>query len=284
MARKQDQEQQIIDMLKIVRDVRKRHPEMGVRVIYDKVQPAFIGRDKFEKLCFENGFRIKHTPNFRKTTNSWGVTRFDNLIQDIELNRLNQVWVSDITYYEIDGSYYYITLIMDLFTREIIGYQVSKKLKTEHTTLPALKMAIKARKPFGINQTIFHSDGGGQYYDKGFRAELLNSGIISSMAENVYENPHAERINRTVKSNYIKHYDPSNYQELCQCLKKAVDMYNNDRPHQSLNRLTPKAFRQLHELNPQNQCLSTKEKRSKKEKIIITSNNIVKPSKVVNTN
>ncbi|MCB0736960.1 MAG: integrase core domain-containing protein, partial [Bacteroidetes bacterium] len=139
-------------------------------------------------------------------------------------------------------------------------------------------------KPFGINQTIFHSDGGGQYYDKGFRAELLNSGIISSMAENVYENPHAERINRTVKSNYIKHYDPSNYQELCQCLKKAVDMYNNDRPHQSLNRLTPKAFRQLHELNPQNQCLSTKEKRSKKEKIIITSNNIVKPSKVVNTN
>jgi len=222
LDRKLLQEQQSIELVKIVRQVRKDHPRMGARNMYELIQPDFIGRDKFEKICFENGFKVTTKPNYKKTTNSWGVTRFDNLIKDIELNSFNQVWVSDITYFELNNQFVYITLIMDLYSRKIIGHALSKTLRTGDTTLPAIKMAIKARKGANFKDTIFHSDGGGQYYAKEFRAVLKNAGLKSSMAENVYENPHAERINRTIKSDYIKPYKPSNHSQLKQCLRVFV--------------------------------------------------------------
>ena len=95
---------------------------------------------------------------------------------------------------------------MDLYSRVIVGYNVSARLKTEQTTLPALRQALKARKP--APGLIFHSDGGGQYYSKEFLDLTRKWNIANSMCDIVFENPHAERINGTIKNQYIKGYNP----------------------------------------------------------------------------
>lgn len=227
-------------LLPIVLQYRRDHPGMAAREIYNLIKPPQIGRDKFEDLCFKNGLKLARIKNFTRTTNSSGVIRFDNLLEGQELTGVNQAWASDITYYQIGDQVYYLTLIIDLFSRYIVGHRVSHRLLTEQTTIPALAMAIKIRSvPAGM---IFHSDGGGQYYSKAFLKLTKDHHIQNSMAENVYQNPHAERINGTIKNQYLKGYKPGNFEELKKMTDKAIRLYNEIRPHQSLGKRSPKNY------------------------------------------
>lgn len=240
-------------VLFLVNEVRKDHPRMAVREIYFKLQPQCMGRDKFEQFCFERGYRVKKQKNFRITTDSRGVTRFPNLIRDIEVTSVNQVLVSDITYYEMFGRFYYITLIMDLYNREVIGSSASKSLRTEDTTLPALQMAIKNRGKSALKGAIIHSDGGGQYYSDEFKKLTKSLKMTNSMTEeNVYENSHAERLNGTVKNSYLYCYAPETFKDLEKELKRAVYMYNNEKPHHALKRMTPVQYRTTRSVDIEN--------------------------------
>lgn len=201
-----------------------------------------MGRDKFEFLCFAHGFKLERKRAYHRTTDSSGVIRFPNLVVGIEFSGINQAWSSDITYYRIGERFYYITFIMDLFSRRIVGYSVSKRLLTEQTTIPALEMALAERKPAA--GLILHSDGGGQYYSDAFLQLTKESGISNSMCELVYENAHAERINGTIKNQYLIHYRPLSYPELEKMTQRAVNNYNTVRPHKSLKKRTPAAFEQ----------------------------------------
>lgn len=226
-------------LLRIVRQVRYDHPSMGVEALYKKLKPKTMGRDRFYDWYREQGLTILPKKNWRRTTNSSGVIRFDNLIKGKELNGVNQVWVSDITYFDIGNEFYFLTFVMDQYSRKIKGYHASRSLNTEQTTIPALKMAIKYISPG--QKPIIHSDGGGQYYSKSFRA-VTHGRLLNSMGESAYENPHAERLNRTIKNGYLKHYAPANFEELKKELARAVEMYNDGKPHRSLKGLTPKDF------------------------------------------
>lgn len=155
-------------LVRLIYDLRKDHPTMGCRDMYFKLNPELMGRDAFEAFCKEEGFSTDFKQNPRRTTDSSGVIRFDNLIKDLTITAINQVWQSDISYYEVNGRFYYLTFILDAFSRKIVGFNVSERLFTEQTTLKALQKALKNRGydiPEGL---IFHSDGGGQYYDKAF--------------------------------------------------------------------------------------------------------------------
>ena len=152
----------------LIGQLREEHPTMGCRDMYYKLQPQTMGRDAFEAFCKAEELSVPHSKNRRRTTDNSGVIRFDNLLENKVLTSINEAWVSDITYYEVQGRFYYLTFIMDAFSRRIIGHATSERLLTEHTTLPALKMALKARKESNLQGLIFHSDGGGQYYDKEF--------------------------------------------------------------------------------------------------------------------
>src|SRR5690606_38386807 len=88
-------------VLFLVDRIRKDHPRMGVREIYFTLGPQGMGRDKFEQFCVERGYRVKKHKNFRATTDSRGVARFPNLVKSLEVTGVNQVFVSDITYYEM---------------------------------------------------------------------------------------------------------------------------------------------------------------------------------------
>ena len=231
-------------LIPLINEIRRDHPRMSARDIYIKLQPSCMGRDQFERFCMDSGYRIKKLRNYRVTTNSLGVTRFPNLIKDLRVTRVNQVFVSDITYFDIGSETYYLTFIMDLFNREIVGWSASDNLRTESTTLPALHRMIKERGRANLRGAIIHSDGGGQYYCKEFKELTRDLGMINSMTEEkVYENPHAERVNGTMKNNYLYPYGPANLASLRRLLDKAVHMYNTGKPHKALGKLTPKSFK-----------------------------------------
>ena len=231
-------------LIPLINEIRRDHPRMSARDIYIKLQPSCMGRDQFERFCMDTGYRIKKLRNFRVTTNSLGVTRFPNMIKDIEVTRVNQVFVSDITYFDIGPDTYYLTFIMDLFNREIVGCSASDNLRTESTTLPALHRVINERGKANLKGAIMHSDGGGQYYCNEFKSLTKELGMINSMTEEkVYENSHAERLNGIIKNNYLYPYGPTNMASLKKLLDKAVLMYNTGKPHKALGKLTPKSFK-----------------------------------------
>ncbi len=228
----------------IVYQVRKNHPTMGLRDIYYKTNPENIGRDRFEMLCKQSGLAIERKHNMRITTDSSGVIRFENLLIGLIINKPNQVWQSDITYFELNQRFYYITFIIDAFTRIIVGYAVSQRLTTEQTTLPALKNAIKSRMDLNmdIKALIFHSDGGGQYYDKEFLKLTEKNKIKNSMCEYPWDNGKAERINGVIKNNYLVHRHINTYEQLLLEVDRSVFLYNTDKPHIELQRKSPIQF------------------------------------------
>jgi len=231
-------------LIPLINEIRRDHPRMSARDIYYKLNPSCMGRDQFERFCMDSGYRIKKLRNYRVTTNSLGVTRFPNMIKDLEVTGVNQVFVSDITYFEIGYDIYYLTFIMDLFNREIVGWSASDNLRTESTTLPALHKLINERGRTNLTSSIFHSDGGGQYYCKEFKALTKELKMINSMTEEkVYENSHAERLNGVIKNNYLYPYGPTNMTSLKKLLDKAIFMYNTGKPHKALGKLTPKSFK-----------------------------------------
>ena len=231
-------------LIPLINEIRRDHPRMSARDIYLKLQPACMGRDQFERFCMDSGYRIKKLKNYRVTTNSIGVTRFPNHLKNIKVTRVNQAFVSDITYFDIDSDTYYLTFIMDLYNREIVGWSASDNMRTENTTLPALHRVITERGRANLKGAIFHSDGGGQYYCNEFKALTKDLGMINSMTEEkVYENSHAERLNGIIKNNYLYPYGPTNRTSLNRLLKRAVLMYNTGKPHKALGKLTPNKFK-----------------------------------------
>jgi putative transposase len=240
---KHEEQEQLIPL---INEIRIDHPRMSARDIYLKLLPRCMGRDQFERFCMDSGYRIKRLRNFRVTTNSLGVTRFPNLIKDIEVTRVNQVFVSDITYFDIESKTYYLTFIMDLYNREVVGWSASDNLRTENTTLPALHRAINERGRVNLKGAIIHSDGGGQYYCNEFKMLTKDLQMLNSMTEEkVYENSHAERLNGIIKNNYLYPYGPTEMKSLRRLLERAVLMYNTEKPHKALNKLTPREFKKL---------------------------------------
>lgn len=264
-------------LIPIVDQVREDHPRMALRDLYTLIKPKTMGRDAFEHRFAELGYSVSIRRNYKRTTNSTGVVRFDNLIRDYELTGVNQVWVSDITYYQMKDHFHYLTFITDLYSRRILGASCSSTLRTEKTTIPALKEAFETRKTTRLPGTIIHSDGGGQYYSKEFLSLTKDAQMVNSMGKAAYENPHAERLNGIIKNNYIIPYGPTTSLRLKRALKKAIHKYNSEKPHSALGGLNPESFEQvIHKSTGIN-----KEKRSKKENYNNSNNSILKTVNVI---
>lgn len=260
-------------LIPIVDQVRSDHPKMSLRYIYKIIKPKTMGRDAFERQFVQLGYKVRIDRNFRRTTDSTGVIRFDNLIMDKELTHVNQVWVSDITYYEMSGKFYYLTFITDLYSRKIIGSSCSSTLRTERTTIPALRKAFSSRKNTELLGTIIHSDGGGQYYSKEFISLTKKHGLLNSMGKTAYENPHAERLNGIIKNNYLKPYNPTTPAELVAALIKAIKMYNSEKPHSAIGGISPDQYEGL---------IENKTRSSKRIKVnYINRNRILKPVNLI---
>jgi putative transposase len=227
------------------KEVRRQHGRMGAKVIYDLLQPEHIGRVGFERLLINNGFRVRKTKNYFKTTDSNGFTYYRNLIAGTTLTGINQVWVSDITYFlAADGTMYYLIALMDLYSRRVIGYAASTTMEAEQTSMKALKMALKFRGNSTYLNLVMHSDRGSQYRYKNYTALLQQYGIKISMCDNVYDNAHMERLNGTLKNDYLYLLDTSSFGKLQSSMKRSVQLYNDQRPHSSLMKMAPADYEQ----------------------------------------
>lgn len=233
------QQEELSSIKDIVTQVRQDHPTMCTRYIYHKVRPKGIGRDRFERFCADNGLMSVRKVRSCRTTNSSGVMRFDNMVDGLVVSSINQVWQSDITYFDLGEKFAYITFVTDRFSSRIVGHSVSEKLFTEDTVLPALKRAVKTRKGQNLAGLIFHSDGGGQYYSRKFLKETSRLGFRNSMCTYPWENGLSERINGIIKNNYLIHWNIHSFEELTKAVDRAVSLYNEDKPHIRLKRLTP---------------------------------------------
>jgi len=230
----------ISDLLIEVDELRAEHPGCGVEKMYYTLNPDFIGRDRFVETFMELGYRIKRIKNYHRTTIPVA-SKYSNLIEGLVVKKKNTVWQSDITYYQLNERFYYIVFILDVFTRQIVGYAVSDSLRAE-SNIRALKMAIRDHG----SPKIHHSDRGSQYIEKQYVKLLMENGVMVSMGLQAQDNAYAERINGTIKNNYLKHWQIITYADLKTKVKRAVNHYNIKRIHDSLpERLTPNKFEKV---------------------------------------
>jgi transposase InsO family protein len=229
-------------------------PRIGTRKLYylleDQLKDLNIGRDKLFRILKANKMLIKPKKNYTTTTNSHHrFKKHKNMIENMEINRPDQVWVSDITYLGTRGNHRYLSLITDAYSKKIVGYNLSDSLATEGS-LQALEMAIKSSVSKELN-VIHHSDRGLQYCSDDYQKVLSDTGIKVSMTEKYdpYQNAIAERVNGTIKNEFElnKHLD-SKY--LSQIIDQTVSIYNSLRPHYSNGYLTPNQMHMQSEIKP----------------------------------
>lgn len=223
----------------MIMEVRDIHPNMGLRTIYEKIQPEGIGRDHFIALGIRLGLCMDPVTNRKRTTYVHRGAGYQNLLAGIDFTDVNQVWATDITYYKISDVFYYISLIMDLYSRRILGYYAADNMRAE-SSVKALKMALDNRGIQKYHDTLtHHSDRGSQYVSDLYTEMLKDYEIRISMCSSVYENTMQERVNRTIKSQYLKHWNIKNLPELNKRLEDAVFAYNYDKPHSALGKKSP---------------------------------------------
>jgi transposase InsO family protein len=160
---------------------------------------------------------------------------YKNLVKDIEISRPNQVYASDITYIRTINGFCYLSLITDMYSRKIVGYALSKSLSIEGS-LKAMKMAIKGLRG-KITDLIHHSDRGVQYCSYDYTDLLKKYNIRISMTEkdHVYENALAERVNGILKDEFMLGEMMRSFDIAEKMIKQAIEIYNYERPHLSLN-------------------------------------------------
>jgi putative transposase len=216
--------------------LREDHPGCGVEKMYDTLRPDFIGRDRFVSTFMELGYRLKRKKNFKRTTYSSPVY-FPNLIKGMQVNAPSVIWQSDITYIRVGEKFYYAVFIIDVYTKKIVGYQVSDHMRAT-ANVKALQMALKSHKA----PQIHHSDRGSQYIYDEYTSLLKSKGCQISMSKTAQDNAYAERINRTIKSDYIERWRPKDFEQLKRMVAKAVDQYNTVRPHNNIGKISPAEF------------------------------------------
>jgi hypothetical protein len=235
-------DKKLSDLIVEVDELRSEHPGCGVEKMYSTLEPDFIGRDKFIETFMSLGYRVKKIKNYYKTTIPVSY-KYPNLIEGLVVSCENMVWQSDITYFDVNGRFYYLVFLIDVYSRKIVGYAVSDHLRAE-ANIKALKMALTGRSA----PKIHHSDRGGQYIDNTYTNLLKENGTNISMGLIAQDNAYAERLNGIIKNEYLKYKIINSFEDLKKETKKAVEHYNNKRIHGSLpNKLNPNHFECLSE-------------------------------------
>ncbi|MEZ7514790.1 IS3 family transposase [Flavobacterium frigidarium] len=244
IRRKSNKEFKAIEVVSMINQVRKTMPRLGGKKSYhllmDDLKSMRIGRDKLFDILRANHLLIQPKRSYHVTTNSHHrFKKHQNLILGLEINRPNQVWVSDITYIGKREKPCYLSLVTDAYSKKIMGYYVANNMNTQ-SSVKALNMAIKQRKNNKI-PLIHHSDRGLQYCANAYQNTLNKNGIWPSMTQNSdpYENAVAERINGILKQEFMIDKYNLNLKNMKQIVKESVTIYNELRPHYSNYMLTP---------------------------------------------
>ena len=205
-----------------------------------------MGRDALFDMLRQNGLLVRRRRNGVRTTNSshW-LRKYPNLIRHFEPMRPNQLWVSDITYLETTEGFLYLFLITDACSKKIVGWSIADNLDADNA-VEALQMALRSMKS-DCSGLIHHSDRGVQYCSDKYVKLLNRHQIRISMTENgdPLENAIAERVNGILKDEWLYEMGKMSKAAMQKVVPQIIQIYNNERPHLSLNMLTPAVAHQL---------------------------------------
>ena len=232
-------------LIKEVLEIRKNQKRLGGRKLLHKLEPFMlnhhidIGRDAFFNLLSENNLLVRKRKRRKPITtfsDHW-MRKYPNLIEGFYPTASNQLWVSDITYIIVGNGFCYLSLITDAYSRKIIGFYLSPNLAAEGC-IKALEMALRNNPVLG--RLIHHSDRGSQYCCSDYVKILRNNFIKISMTQNgdPRENAIAERVNGILKDELLEKTH-LNYKEAVKAVSIAISIYNHQRPHGSIDYLTP---------------------------------------------
>lgn len=240
-----EQEERDADIRGKIELVRVELPRTGYRMLlrHLKRQGIVIGERRLRTVMAKFDLWIKPKRRFVRTTDSnHNHLVHPNLIEELTIDGPNQVWTADITYIRIENGFVYLAVILDLYSRKVIGWQISKKID-RHLVLDALKMAILRRKP--PRGVIHHSDRGVQYLCDDYTEFLAQHGfhISCSRKGNPYDNAWTESFMKTLKYEEIYMFEYKTYLDVISKVPYFIEeVYNKKRLHSSIGYLPPEEF------------------------------------------
>jgi putative transposase len=200
-----------------------------------------VNHKRVHRLMREMGLLQKRKPYKPRTTDSQhSFGRYPNRVQSLNVSEPDQVWVADITYVHLGKGYVYLAVIMDVYTRAIRGWQLSRNLDAQSLTLTALKRALQTHRP-----QVHHSDQGWQYacWDYVHLLHRYEAQISMASIGEPRENGYAERLMRTLKEEEIDLSDYDDFNDAYLRIGQFIeDVYMKKRIHSSLGYLTPEEF------------------------------------------
>lgn len=224
-----------------VKSERAFHPRLGGRKLYFilKQKQIFIGRDRLFSLLKEHRLLVANKRAYHRTTLSHHrFYRHPNLIKSGFIpTQPEQLWVADITYLSTHEGDTYLSLITDAYSRKIVGYHLDDNMKTS-SVKKSLVQALKKRR--STTSLIHHSDRGVQYCSSEYQEVHKSHSIQCAMTDgyDCYQNALAERINGILKMEYLM-IKPNNLEQARKLVEESIQLYNEKRPHLSLNYKTP---------------------------------------------
>ncbi len=211
--------------------------------VKEKIVRKFMKEDNL--LCVKRRFRL------RTTDSNHGERIYPNLARDLKITDINKLWVADITYIQLLKEFVFLAVIIDVFSRRCIGWELSRHIDTE-LTINALRNAFRTRKGDDLKRLIHHSDQGVQYASKEYVDCLKQHGILVSMSRkgNPYDNAFAESFIKTLKCEevYLNEYATFN-DALANIDRFIEEVYNSKRLHSSIGYKSPINFEKALTLN-----------------------------------
>jgi putative transposase len=240
----QDRHSQEQEILTKVQYLRRLHPKIGVRKLHyvlSTFHQIEIGRDKLFSLLRNHNLLVKRKRRVRYIP-AKNTVRAGNKLKDVVIAAPGQVMMSDITYLKSKTRDYYLALVVDGYSRKIIGYNLSDSLCAIHA-IRALQQAIEQS---DYRYAVHHSDGGTQYTCHDYQQYLAKHNILPSMTRpgSPQDNPIVERINGILKHEYGLKEQFASYEEMLAKTNLAISIYNNIRPHWALKLNIPNIVHQ----------------------------------------
>lgn len=240
-------------VIEFVKEVRRKDPGIGGNKMWLMYRNRFgtkysVGYNRFYDILERYNLKLRKRKRRVRTTDSrHDLPTYPDLVKELIPDRPCQLMVSDITYIPLripsgtsEYAFCYLSLITDYYTKEIIGYSVGETLEAKYPR-QALEMAVRHYAGKDLSMLIHHSDRGVQYASYAYTARLKECKIRISMTEsgNPKDNAVAERVNGTIKNELLKDMKFCRISEVKTAVKAAVEFYNTERPHWSLDGMTP---------------------------------------------